>query len=174
MILKLKSLYVVTLIFGIGYKGKLPWNVPEEMKHFKNITTAGDNCVIMENQHTIVYLRSIDHCQIVIIVFYLRQCLHMIYAMMKKMFKYLILILNCCDTFRKEHTIVIGLLVENQFIIFFLTHYTNLISEIHLSVLKKSYKCDRYFNFDTECFKKIHHENKGEFEYQIYKNLMFK
>ena len=34
---------------GIGYKGKLPWVLPKDMKFFKNITTKGEdtNSVIM-------------------------------------------------------------------------------------------------------------------------------
>lgn len=160
--------------FGIGYKGKLPWNVPEEMKHFKNITTAGNNCVIMgkstynsipkkyqplSNRHNCVLSSSMsshDLCDDEKDVQVFNTHFELLRYIQKRTY-------DC-------YWIIGGESVYH----FFLTHYTNLISEIHLSVLKKSYKCDRYFNFDTECFKKIHHENKGEFEYQIYKNLMFK
>jgi len=38
--------------YGIGYDNKMCWHIPEELKHFKNITTAVEdkkkkNCVIM-------------------------------------------------------------------------------------------------------------------------------
>ena len=38
--------------YGIGYDNKMCWHIPEELKHFKRITTARDdkkkrNCVIM-------------------------------------------------------------------------------------------------------------------------------
>ena len=41
-----------TLEYGIGYKNKLCWNIPEELKNFKNITSNcfnknTKNCVIM-------------------------------------------------------------------------------------------------------------------------------
>lgn len=32
---------------GIGYQNKLPWSIPEDMTFFKNITTNGNNAVIM-------------------------------------------------------------------------------------------------------------------------------
>tara|TARA_B110000483_G_scaffold44906_1_gene56152 strand:- start:2099 stop:2677 length:579 start_codon:yes stop_codon:yes gene_type:complete len=37
---------------GIGYQNTLPWNIPEELKHFRNITTVVNNknkrnCIIM-------------------------------------------------------------------------------------------------------------------------------
>jgi dihydrofolate reductase len=38
--------------YGIGFDNKMCWHIPDELKHFKNITTAVDddkkkNCVIM-------------------------------------------------------------------------------------------------------------------------------
>ena len=41
-----------TTNYGIGYNNKLPWNIPDELKKFKDITTRVDNenkknCIIM-------------------------------------------------------------------------------------------------------------------------------
>ena len=41
-----------TTNYGIGYNNSLPWNIPEELKNFKTITTdvinkEKKNCIIM-------------------------------------------------------------------------------------------------------------------------------
>jgi len=53
VIMKDINLIVATSInYGIGYDNKMCWNIPDELKHFKKITTTVDdenkkNCVIM-------------------------------------------------------------------------------------------------------------------------------
>jgi len=40
-----------TTNYGIGYNNKLPWNIPDELKKFKDITTRVDN----ENKNKLYY-----------------------------------------------------------------------------------------------------------------------
>lgn len=45
-------IFASTTCGGIGYQNTLPWNIPEELKHFRKITTtvnnnAKRNCIIM-------------------------------------------------------------------------------------------------------------------------------
>jgi len=53
VIMKDVSLIVATSInYGIGYDNKMCWNIPDELKHFKKVTTTVEdekkkNCVIM-------------------------------------------------------------------------------------------------------------------------------
>jgi dihydrofolate reductase len=37
---------------GIGYKNKLPWNLPNELKYFKKKTSKGDNNVVIMGRNT--------------------------------------------------------------------------------------------------------------------------
>jgi len=45
-------IFASTTCGGIGYQNTLPWDIPEELKHFRKITTtvnnnAKRNCIIM-------------------------------------------------------------------------------------------------------------------------------
>jgi len=37
---------------GIGYKNKLPWHIPNELKFFKKTTMSGDNNVVVMGKNT--------------------------------------------------------------------------------------------------------------------------
>ena len=37
---------------GIGYKNRLPWNIPNEIKYFKKKTSNGDNNVVVMGRNT--------------------------------------------------------------------------------------------------------------------------
>ena len=37
---------------GIGYKNKLPWHIPNELKYFKRKTSQGDNNVVVMGKNT--------------------------------------------------------------------------------------------------------------------------
>lgn len=38
---------------GIGYKNRLPWNIPNEIKYFKKKTSNGDNNVVVMGRNTL-------------------------------------------------------------------------------------------------------------------------
>ena len=43
-----KIIVAATRNFGIGYKNKLPWHIPEDLKHFSKTTIGnGNNAIIM-------------------------------------------------------------------------------------------------------------------------------
>ena len=43
-----KIIVAATKKFGIGFKNKLPWRVPEDLKHFSKTTIGkGNNAIIM-------------------------------------------------------------------------------------------------------------------------------
>ena len=159
--------------YGIGYKGKLPWNIPEEMKHFKEKTTQGTNCVIMgKNTYYSIPkkyrpLKNRSNCILSS-------------SMNKSDLSYDEKDVRIFNTHFDLIQFIQKQEYDNYWIIggesvyhFFLTHYSCLISEIHLSIIKNIYNCDRYFNFDFEHFKQIKNEDKGCFDYRVYKNLMF-
>jgi len=46
--------------YGIGYENKMCWNIPNELKYFKNITTTVNdidkkNCVIMGHSYIMIF-----------------------------------------------------------------------------------------------------------------------
>ena len=44
--------------YGIGYQGKLPWRIPKDMEHFKNITTTVSNDPTFQYINTVIMGRK--------------------------------------------------------------------------------------------------------------------
>tara|TARA_B100000700_G_scaffold299656_1_gene366947 strand:- start:397 stop:804 length:408 start_codon:yes stop_codon:yes gene_type:complete len=56
--------------------------------------------------------------------------------------------------------------------IFFLNHYPSYIGEIHISVLKHIYNCDKFFpKIDLDMFKCVHFDEYESFNHYIYRNM---
>ena len=65
MVNSIKSIKLIVCCdvnYGIGKNNRLPWNIPEEMAHFRRKTIGThNNCVIMEEIHLRVFLKSLVH-----------------------------------------------------------------------------------------------------------------
>ncbi len=42
----------------IGINNSLPWNLPEDLKRFKKITSAGDNNIVIMGKNTFLSLKK--------------------------------------------------------------------------------------------------------------------
>ena len=86
-----KIIVAATRKFGIGFKNKLPWHIPEDLKHFSKTTIGnGNNAIIMgrntwesigskplPKRHKLLFLpQSINHCTIMF-QFFLTQTKHL-------------------------------------------------------------------------------------------------
>ena len=154
---------------GIGKKNKLPWKNKTEMSIFKNKTIGnGNNCVIMgSNTYNSIpeSFRPLPNRRNVVISS----------KMERKYFENVDVI--------KSHEVIELLNNENYddyWIIggayvydFFLKNYKSLIEEIHISVLNKSYNCDKFFSkINLNEFRCIHTKiYDQDFTHYVYKNI---
>ena len=134
---------------GIGFKNKLPWNIPEEMNLFREKTIGnGNNCVIMgratfesipstfrplKKRHHFILSRDksffVNHPNITIL----------------DSFESLLEEINKKDF--DDYWVIGGKSIYETV----LTHpYVSYISEIHVSILHDSYECDTFLNNITK------------------------
>lgn len=118
---------------GIGFKGTMPWHLPQELKYFKKVTLDSDVIMGMrtfesllkkplKNRHNIVLTNSRyraydDNLTI----------LHNVTSTEEVL----------AQALHKDQWIIGGGVVYNMFY--------NIVEEMHLSVLNTDYKCDTFF-----------------------------
>jgi len=136
--------------YGIGKNNRLPWNIPEEMAHFRRKTIgAHNNCVIMgrntftsipkkfsplKDRHNLVLSRDktfinsqINHDSLSFINSF------------DDIFKFY------DDTNFDEYWIIGGKMIYESI----LQNYINYISEIHVSMLENDFECDTHLTLET-------------------------
>ena len=129
---------------GIGYQDKLPWVCKEELKHFKTITDG--SCLIV-GANTVINLPKLSNRKIVCLVH------HTFYnhLIIQKSSNELEFITKFSDypekLFNKNFppgtkTFVAG----GSYTYKSALETPNLIQTIHLSIMKKSYVCDKFFD----------------------------
>ena len=134
---------------GIGKENTLPWNIPSEMKQFKDKTIGnGFNCVIMgkntflsiPKNHRPLYKRHS-------VVVTQDETLKEEYGHNPN-----ITFLSCPNdvitflqmTVYDDYWLIGGKMMYE----YFLQHYLKYLSEIHLSILPQDYDCDTFLNLD--------------------------
>tara|TARA_Y100000389_G_C17110127_1_gene340296 strand:+ start:48 stop:572 length:525 start_codon:yes stop_codon:yes gene_type:complete len=131
---------------GIGIDNKLPWNIPSEMKLFKEKTIGnGNNCVIMgKNTYLSIPEKhrplSKRHNCIISTTYQLPQTTIPNCTIIKNMNKEeLLSFLN--GTNYDNYWIIGGSSIYYEI----MTHYMDLINEVHVSILENDYGCNKFF-----------------------------
>tara|TARA_Y100000816_G_C26078082_1_gene567780 strand:- start:46 stop:573 length:528 start_codon:yes stop_codon:yes gene_type:complete len=156
--------------YGIGKNNTLPWNIPCEMKHFKDKTIGlKNNCVIM-GKNTFLSIPSkyapLIHRHNVVIT-----------RDKELVNKYkndpTITILSSPDdiisfynnTSYNEYWIIGGKMLYEYTI----KRFSNDIKEIHISFLNENYECDLFLNIENELNKDYSLKEKIKYEdFNIY------
>lgn len=151
-ILNLKMFNIIlacTKEWGVGYKNKLPWNVPEELKKFKNIT---QNSVVVMGRKTIEELPILKDRELFCLTKKTQKELMLLYKQSDK----------CKDCFligkNIVHTTTISKLLKIQekeiFIAggamiydYIFSNFYFAIKKIYLSFMEKKYECDSYIKW---------------------------
>tara|TARA_Y100000389_G_scaffold176244_2_gene187629 strand:+ start:6157 stop:6687 length:531 start_codon:yes stop_codon:yes gene_type:complete len=159
---------------GIGIDNKLPWNIPSEMKLFKDKTIGdGKNCVIMgKNTYLSVPekyrpLNKRHNC--IISSTYQTTDNDNNHHVLKNIDSDLISFLK--DTNYDIYWIIGGSSIYYEF----MNNYLYLINEIHISIIENEYKCNKFFPvIDNSLFiLKYKNENeKDKYTHYVYKNNM--
>ena len=157
---------------GIGVDNKLPWNISSEMRLFKEKTIGnGNNCVIMgkntylsipdkyfplSNRYNCIVSKNIaefqndTNCKI-----------------LKNLNEDLLMFLNNSDY--DIYWIIGGSSIYYEI----MTHYPQIINEIHISIINHDYKCNKFFPIihDSQFILKDKVENKEDnYNHYVYKN----
>ena len=120
---------------GMGYQDKLPWVCKEELKHFKTMTGG---CCLIVGANTAVTLPKLSNRKIVCLVH------HNSYnkIISQKSSNKLEFITKFSDYTGTQKTFVAGGAYTYKSAL----EIPNLIETIHLSVMKQSYVCDKFFD----------------------------
>ena len=181
------NLIVATSInYGIGYENKMCWNIPDELKHFKNITTNvvdknKKNCVIMGKNTWFSIPKSPlkDKINIIISVNdydYLSKTIGGDDVIVLKSINDALLYININENI--ETAFVIG---GAQLYNDFLDNYIQNIKYVYMSiVIDMNYECDKFiasniifnnFNFENKNIKQtnkyISMIGKNKYDYKI-------
>ena len=120
---------------GIGYQGKLPWICKEELKHFKTLT---ENCCLIVGVNTAITLPKLSNRKILCLV-YNNSCNDSIIGKSSNELEF---INKFTDYTGTQKTFVAG----GSYTYKSALEIPNLVQIIHLSVMKQSYVCDKFFD----------------------------
>ena len=160
---------------GIGIDNKLPWNIPSEMKLFKEKTIGnGNNCVIMgKNTYLSIPEKyrplSNRHNCIVSTTYQLthKDSGDLNCTIIKDLNQELLTFLN--NTNYDSYWIIGGSRIYYEIMI----NYLDLVNEIHVSILDNDYKFNKFFPIinETQFILKENRQNeKDKYTHYVYKN----
>lgn len=154
-----KLIVAVDSMDGIGKNGVIPWNIPVDIKHFKDYTSG--QIIIMgrktwdslvnkplPNRLNVIISKTLKQSDITqyentIVFNSYESCIHSLNS-------------------RKEDKIVIG--GADIYLMF-----RNLIDEMSITYIDKHYYCDVFMSFDTKDFKCVSNTVYSDFKIQIWK-----
>tara|TARA_Y100000992_G_C21070479_1_gene398477 strand:- start:164 stop:700 length:537 start_codon:yes stop_codon:yes gene_type:complete len=160
---------------GIGIDNKLPWNIPSEMKLFREKTTGnGNNCVItgkntylsipekhrpLSRRHNCIVSRTYHQPQ--------QDSSGTNYTIIRNLNEELLTFLN--ETNYENYWIIGGSSIYYEIMSF----YSYLVNEVHISILDDDYKCNKYFPniCKTQFILKEKNQNeKDKYTHYVYRN----
>ena len=158
---------------GIGKENTLPWNIPSEMKLFKEKTIGnGSNCVVM-GKNTFLSIpkkyRPLKQRHNVIITQddglreQYREDPNVTFIQSPDD-----IIIFSKLTVYDEYWLIGGKMLYD----YFLQHYLKYISELHISILPHDYGCDTFLSFKQyrRSFLVLKETNYKLFKHQVWKN----
>jgi dihydrofolate reductase len=159
---------------GIGVNNTIPWHIKEEMKIFKEKTIGNkNNCIIMGRNTfesiPIKYLPLINRTNWVLSNKSKNELVNqnIKYKEVDIFNSHFQLIHNIVNTNFDTYWIIGGETLYKLFI----THYYELLNEIHISILHTQYDCDVFFpEISKSKFTQIYTKKYDNFTHYIYKN----
>ena len=154
-----KIIVAATKKFGIGFKNKLPWRVPEDLKHFSKTTIGkGNNAIIMgrntwesigskplPKRHNIIVSSTIEKPEYENVA---------VFKNPKEAFNY-------CNSSRFDETWIIGgEKIYAHFMDPASIAYSRKITDCFMTVIPGDYECDTYFPLNQ--FWSLHKTTKLE------------
>ena len=150
---------------GIGLNNTLPWNIPSDLKKFRNLTIGdGNNAVIMGkntwNSLPLPYLKKRDN-----LILSSTLNIHKSFVDVKTSKTYTVKsfcnidnIIEYCTNKKYDNIWIIG---GNKVYNDFLNYYNEMIDEIYITYIDTEFKCDTFFTeIDNNKFriitKKLH------------------
>ena len=160
---------------GIGIDNKLPWSISSEMKLFKEKTIGnGNNCVIMgKNTYLSIpkkYRPLSERYNCILSSTYELSENKTDCRLLRNLNEEFISFLH--STNYKTYWIIGGSSVYHEI----LTYYSDLVNEIHISILEHDYECNKFFPIiDKSKFilKDKRQNEKDKYTHLIYKNNVY-
>lgn len=144
---------------GIGYQNKLPWYCKQELQHFKSLTQ--NSCLIV-GANTAINLPKLVDRKIVCLVEN-HKCNKYILTKSKNDLQF---ITNLSDYSSNMRSFIAGGAYTYKKAL----EMDNIVTSIHLSVFKKSYKCDKFF--DLSLLRNFVIEKTEEYDEFYYHHLI--
>jgi thymidylate synthase len=127
---------------GIGFKNKLPWHYPEELKLFKNITI---NSILICGRNTFENLPTLQNRELYVVG-------------QNHQFKTIEEAINTAKQTDKNIFVIGGGQIYDY------VFRKKLVSKIYISIIKNNYNCDTFFNMKyLEEFTTINHIDYNDF-----------
>ena len=120
---------------GIGYQNKLPWYCQKELQHFKSLT---ENSCLIVGANTAISLPKLENRKIVCLV-HNHECDDYILSNSKNDLQF---ITNLSEYSSNMRTFIAGGAYTYQKAL----EMDNFVSTIHLSIIKGTHTCDKFFD----------------------------
>lgn len=139
--IKFDVILAMTSKYGIGFKGTIPWNCPEELKFFNDKTK--DSILIMGSK-TLESLPKLPHRFIICLtkkpaINYKNDCLR--FFSLEKALEYI-----QSNHSNKKVFIAGGSILYNQIF----NNYSHHINKLHISIMNESVKCDSFIDLNLD------------------------
>lgn len=155
----LNLIAAIDLNHGIGYQGKLPWHIPEDLRYFKD-TTSNYTIIMGRNTFESIGSKPLKNRKNIVISSKPIYFDNVISLNIESVYNYI------RENRSKENIFIIGgSRLYNEFI--------NMCDKLYITQVYQEFKVDTYFKIDKTNFKCIYKSgikkyNEIEYEFQIY------
>ena len=156
---------------GIGFRNKIPWFIPDELKYFKMITSEHKNSSIIMGKNTWLSLpkKPLSNRNNIILSNSIKKT-DIVNYNNTKLFKTKEQLLNYVNVTSTPYWVIGGEAIYKSFI------NCEELEYIYVTKIEEDYECDTFFPEIPENFKLITNNNTKKtndvcYKYEIYKNL---
>ena len=156
---------------GIGFRNKIPWFIPDELKYFKMITSEHKNSSIIMGKNTWLSLpkKPLSNRNNIILSNSIKKT-DIVNYNNTKLFKTKEQLLNYVNVTPTPYWVIGGETIYKSFI------NCEELEYIYVTKIEEDYECDTFFPEIPENFKLITNNNTKKtndvcYKYEIYKNL---